>query len=390
MRRALALVAALPIVAAAQEAADTVTPALRIVEGRIELGRRAGAVPVPGAWVVVHRIASDASGKVEGGPLDSARTGPSGAYRIAYRYSGSTRATYIAITTYAGISYITSPLTQPRVSGDDGSIIVFDTTSPPFPVRVAGRHLIVTGPDSADRRRVVEVYELLNDSTLTVISSEAKPAWRAALPPGVEDLRLNPVGDITPGTAKQNGDWLAVFAPISPGLRQLSFTYTLPADDFPLSIPMTDSVGVFEVLVEEPGAAVSGAGLTEVAPVNQEGVNLRRFLARDAGPSAVVSFTMPGVPSRFEKRGVSIVVGTLALAMFPALGFALWRRRRAPAVAAIRIDPVDGLLHELAAMDAAFERIQSPSPDERAAFDARRLALKSRLTAALAARDSAS
>ena len=100
----------------------------------------------------MHRIGGDHSG-----PLDSARTSKSGAYSIRYRASGDAGAIYIAVASYAGIAYITSPLRLPRVTGDEAQLIVYDTTSPPYPLRVAGRHFVVTNPGEDGRRRVIEV-----------------------------------------------------------------------------------------------------------------------------------------------------------------------------------------------------------------------------------------
>ena len=357
------------------------------VDGVVQLGRRAGPQPVPNQWVVVHRIASDAQGNVSGGPLDSARTDARGRFRIRYPKSGE-QATYIAITTWSGVSYITSPLTRQNVSGDDGMIMVFDTVAPPYPIRVAGRHLVVTAPDSGARRRVVEVYELLNDSTHTVISTEANPVWRAPLPAGAADVQINPVGDMSPAMTKVDGDWLKVFSPISPGLRQISFTYTLAGDAFPLVMAVVDSTTVFELLVQETEAAIEAPGFTEVAPVAQEGIPFRRFLAREVPPRALLRFTMPVPVSKLETRVVTIVVGVVSVLMLVALGFVFWRRRR-PRTAAAPVPPVanevDTLVRDLANLDAEFERRPAVTDVERAEFDARRGALKARLNAALAA-----
>src|SRR5258708_17812829 len=127
----------------------------------------------------------------------------------------------------------------------------------------------------------------MNASTLTVVGSEAKPVWRAPLPAAVKNFQINPVGDITPATVKQVGDGLNVFTPISPGIRQLSFSYTLPPSAFPLALPMVDSVEMFEVLVQEPAATVEGARLSEVAPVGQQGLTFRPLLAQDAKRNSV-------------------------------------------------------------------------------------------------------
>jgi hypothetical protein len=359
------------------------------VEGLVQLGRRAGPVPVKGQWVVVHRIATDSAGAVTGGPLDSMRTDAKGAFRIRYPHS-SGQSTYIAITTFQGVSYISAPLTRPRVDGDDGTIMVFDTISPPYPIHVAGRHLIVTAPDSGDRRRLVEVYELLNDSVHTVMGTEANPVWRAPIPPGAQDVQINPVGDISPAMVKIGPEWLSVFSPISPGLRQISFTYSLPADQFPLVMPVVDSTVVFELLVQEQAASVEGGGFTEVAGVLQDGMSFRRFLSQSVPPRAVIRISAPRPVGRLGTRLVGAIAGVVSVIMLGTLAFVFWRRRRPRgAVRAVdgRATEVDALVRELAAMDAELERRPGVTADERAELDARRSSLKARLNAALAAAD---
>jgi hypothetical protein len=356
------------------------------VEGQVQLGKRAGPQPVAGQWVVVHRVASDSAGNVSGGPVDSARTDRRGQYRVRYARTGG-EATYIAITNYAGVSYISAPLTRENVSGDDGSIMVFDTISPPYPIRVAGRHLIITAPDTGDRRQVIEVYELLNDSTHTVIGSDTNPVWRAPLPRGVSDVAIDAGGDISPSLTKVDGEWLELIAPISPGLRQLSFSYTLGPGEFPLTMPVVDSATVFELLVQEPEAVIEGGGFTEVAGVSQEGIAFRRLLAQNVPPRTVLRFTMPRPVARLQSRIVKLIVAAVSVVMVAALAFVFWKRRRVRSKAAVSAAPpsaVESLVQQLAMMDADFERHGSPSEAERAAFDARRAELKAQLNAALA------
>jgi hypothetical protein len=368
-------------------AQDTVPREIWTVEGAVQLGKRAGPRPVADTWVVVHRIASDAAGNVSGGALDSARTDARGRYRVRFPRYGQAQATYIAITTYSGVSYITSPLTRPNTSGDDAAIMVFDTTSPPYPIHVAGRHLIVTSPDTSDARRIVEVYEILNDSTHTVMGTESNPVWRAPIPAGATDFHINPVGDISPAMTKVVGDWVHVFSPISPGIRQISFTYSLPPEAFPLVMPVVDSATVFELLVQEPDAVIEGGGFTEVAGVAQEGVPFRRLLAQGVPARAMIRFTMPKSGRRSERRVVSMVVSGLSVLLVLALGLVFWQRRRpredAPAPIGVP-SPVEALVRELAMLDAEFERRGDASVAERGEFEARRNALKARLNAALA------
>ena len=355
------------------------------VAGQVQLGKRAGPLPVPNLWVVVHRIASDSTGKVSGGPLDSARTDRAGRFRIRYPHSGE-QATYIAITEYEGVSYISSPFNRPTVTGEDAAIMVFDTVSPPYPIQVAGRHLIITAPDPASRRRIVEVYELLNDSVHTVIGTEKNPVWRATLPDGAKDVQINPEGDVSPVMTKIDGNHLLVFAPVSPGMRQLSFTYTLGADAFPWAMTVGDSTSVFELLIQEQEAAVEGGGFTEVRGVQQDGIAYRRFLSQALPSRATVRLSMPKAVSRSQSKVVEWIVGVVAALMLVALGLVMWRRARVPG-ATPRATPAtssEALVRELATMDAEFERRGNATPAERAEFDARRDAVKARLNAALA------
>jgi hypothetical protein len=378
--------AMLLVPAAIARAQDSVPRQMWRVDGVVELGLREAPKPVANQWVVVHRIASDANGKVSGNALDSSRTDARGHYDIRFPHYGSADATYIAITTYSGVSYISVPLTRPRITGDDATIMVFDTTAPPYPIRVAGRHLVVTSPDSGDRRRVIEVYELMNDSTLTVMGSETNPVWKAPIPPGVTDVTINPAGDVSPSMAKVIPDWLQVFAPISPGIRQLSFTYTLGADAFPLVMPVVDSASVFELLVQEQGAFIEGGGFTEVAGVMQEGVPFRRFLAQNVPVNAVMRISVPKPVSRLGRKGVSIIAWSILAMLVLALGFIFWRRRATtgPSRGSAPVNTVESLTREIAMLDAAFEARAEATAAEQQEFSTRREELKARLSAALA------
>jgi hypothetical protein len=355
------------------------------IDGLVQRGLRTGPDPVVNQWVVVHRIASDSTGKVSGGPLDSARSDARGHFRVRFPHLDA-RATYIAITTYQGVSYISNPLTKPVTSGEDAGIMVFDTTSPPYPIKVAGRHFVITAPDASDRRRVVEVYELLNDSVQTVMGTEANPVWRAPIPANAADVQINPVGDISPAMTKIDKSEIKVFSPISPGLRQIAFSYTLGPDEFPLIMPVVDSASVFEMLVQEQAAAIDGGGFTEVQAVLQDGLQFRRFLAQNVPARATIRIQAPKPVGRLGSKVIRTVVVVASAVMLAVLALVFWRKRRvaaAPGISAPR--PVDALVAELAMMDADFERRANATSAERAEYDARRNQLKARLNAALAA-----
>jgi hypothetical protein len=369
------------------QALDSTTP--RSVDGRIVRGTRKGQVPVANQWVVLHRVGPD-----KAGPLDSVRTGASGGYHIRYHTSGDTSALYFASTSYGGVAYFTSPLRAPRVSGDDATITVFDTTSGPVALKVGGRHIIIGIPRPTGNRPVGEVYDLQNDSTVTVIARDsASPVWSAHLPPGAVSFQLNTSGDLAAGAVAHVGNIVGLFAPLSPGIRQLGFTYELPPSSFPLTIPIERPTGVLEVLVQEPAARLSGVAFREMPPVATDGRVFRRFLAQDVAANGVLTIDIPKLigPER-EKAYLGIGVGVL-LIMLAALLYASRRSLPRFAMAAVggragksaRPSKADALVRAIADLDAAFECDPSPAPAARTAYESKRAKLKADLAKVLAA-----
>lgn len=352
------------------------------VDGQIVTGAREGTKPVSGQWVVLHRVGQDRAG-----PIDSMRTLANGRYHFVYHASGDTTALYFVSTTYGGVAYFTSPLRGETVRGDDAAITVFDTTSGPVPIRVAGRHFVLGAPKPNGNRPVGEVYELENDSTVTAIARDsASPVWVGHIPAKATDFAVNARGDITNEALTRNGATVGLLVPISPGLRQVAFTYELPASAFPLSVPMETPTGVLEVLVQEPTARVSGIPVRETAAQALEGRAFRRFLAQDLAGSSVMQIEVPRVVGA-QREKVYIGVATVVLAAMAAAlvltarrAFAGQRRVAAP-VAETRSEV---LLREIATLDAEFERDGSPE-NGRAKYEARRNALKADLSSAIAA-----
>lgn len=372
----------------------------RVMEGHVQRAAGGGLVPVRGLDVVLHRIASDGAG-----PVDSVRTGREGRFAFRFRPTGAADAVYIASVTYGGIAYFSSPAPGGGAAGD-ADITVFDTTSGAIPIRVAGRHVVIGAPDDAGVREVEEIFELSNDSSLTrVARGDSVPTWSGRAPAAARDLRAAPSPDIAANAVRIDGARVDVFAPLSPGVRQVAFAYRLPADAFPLSVPIDAPTAVLEVLVEERGARVSGARVAEVASVTGQGRTFRRFLAQDVQRGDELRVAAP--PSGLDARAgvVPWIAGALALVMIGAVAWGVRRRRtvatsgaagvpvttsagqRAPAPAGSTAAPgrSDDLLHELALLDAEYERAASPSDEERESYRRRRAVLKARAARALAA-----
>ena len=153
-------------------------------------------------------------------------------------------------------------------------------------------------------------------------------------------------------------------------------------------MPSLAATGVLEVLVEDAQGSATGAKLKKMASVNLEGRPFRRFLAQDAPANAVVTVLAPTqVGAAFSTR-MAIVIIAIGAAMLAGLGASLMRK--GPLVARAGelggADP-DDIARQIAALDDAFERKESPSDDERADHYEARARMKARLTAALSLRD---
>ncbi|HEY0996503.1 MAG TPA: hypothetical protein VGD77_10980 [Gemmatimonadaceae bacterium] len=299
------------------------------VTGRVIRAGGGAEDPVPSAWVVLHRLGNDGAG-----PLDSVRTGTDGGYRFRYHRTGDPDALYFASTTYGGIAYFASPFRAAAVSGDDATITVFDTTSVPVPMRVEGRHFVVSQAHDGTRE-VLEVYELANDATYTVVAKGTRPVWSAAVPDGATQF-VPGDGESARGAIELREGRAELFAPVAPGLKQVSFRYQLPVGRFPVTVDLPAATSVLEVLVEEPRARVGGAKLREVETGQAEGRTFRRFLAQDVAKGD--RFTVD--PGRPPVRRAWMIGGALALVAL-ALGGALrhaMRRAPVPAPTPMAVD----------------------------------------------------
>ena len=342
-------------------------------------GAAAAPRPVAGVWVTLHRV-----GAGEAGPLDSVRTDARGRFALTYRRAPGDSAVFFLSAAQAGITYFSSPLPEQSVSGEGADLVVYDTTSRTASVHLRGRHVIVGARDSTRRHPVVEVVEIANDTTLTVVSAGGRATWSAPLPPGAQEVRLAS-GDVSPDAISAEDGRLRLLAPVAPGVKQISYSYQLPAGSFPLALTVTDSLPLLEVLLEDPAGTVQGATLALADTLSIEGRTFRRFVARDAAPSSVVRVTVAQVGG--ERRTVYLVGILIALGMLMLL--ALGRSVRRPAAVPLGWNGEQGpkpeeLARRIAALDAAFQRRRAPSVEERQEYERQRGGLKAQLTDALA------
>ncbi|MBC8087423.1 MAG: hypothetical protein H7Z40_09155 [Phycisphaerae bacterium] len=343
-------------------------------------------VGAPSVMVTLHRVGKDSQA-----PLDSMRTSANGTYSFKYKTSGINDAVYFTSVSWGGIAYFTAPLRTAVVSGADAEITVFDTTTRTFPLKVSGRHLIISASDTSNHRTIVEVFELSNDSILTLVAGPDKSAaatWSVVVPKEARDLKAGD-GESSADTFRKIDDRIAIYSAVAPGIKQVSFSYRLPNESFPLPFVVEHGAVVLEVLLEDPMGTVTGGGLVVTDPVTLENRNFRRFLAQDVADGASIEIKLPSGPSvgrNMYIAGLLVAIGTIMLLI-------LWRamqRNRAPAY--VGLPPVrvkeapltDRLAREIADLDATFARYDSPNDAVKLAYEERRAELKDALAAAMA------
>ncbi|HYV97916.1 MAG TPA: hypothetical protein VE967_10710 [Gemmatimonadaceae bacterium] len=352
-----------------------------MVRGSVRLASQDTTRPLPNATVVLHRV-----GRAAAGPVDSVRSDANGMYTFRYRATQDS-AVYFVSSTYGGVAYFTSPLTGPDVHGDSAEVVVFDTTSAGPRVDTRSRHLVVFARGTAKRQTIAEVYWLENTSAKTHVSTPSHPAWSFQLPDDAQNVHADG-GEIAPDAVKVERGRVAVYAPISPGVRQLQIRYDVPAQRT-TKLPAGDSLSVLEVLAEDPGATVSGARLAAQAPVVIQGRSFQRFLAQNVSPNAVFSVGGGGGGTRsLSARSIYIGAGVAALGIVLLLGFTRLTLNPGRVNVTIKETPrrAEEIAHAIAALDARMER-RTLSDHERAAYTAQREALTSELTNVLAERD---
>lgn len=348
---------------------------VRTVSGRVLRGGGASAQPVDGHFVILHKISSDSSG-----PVDSVRTSASGMYRFRYTLDGP-RSMYIVSVRYSGVAYFTTPLREREVSSPEGDVAVFDTTSAGFPLTIRARHVVVAPPQAGGLRQVVDVYEVSNDSSRTLVTGASGATWRVTLPD--DATNVSSTGGDLPGDSFRFADGRAeLMVPFPPGSRQLVLTYSIPVES---SVPMAVNAPVasLEVLLEGTGSEVRGAGLVAEEPVSMEGRTFQRYRAADVAGGATFTVQTAGTPGR--GRLALLIVAAAAIALGVMLG------RRAPAAAMVPASTsrstAETLAREIAALDHVYSGDGPRAGEGAEYYRHRRAALIAQLVSAQAVED---
>lgn len=298
----------------------------RTVAGRVVVQRSGRPEPLARRVVTLHRVGSDSAGAI-----DSVQSDAQGRYRFFFRPFGAEGAVYFAAVIHGGVAYFTAPLGATPSDDESGEITVFDTASTGIDIGVRGRHLAISAPTTTGNRAVVDVFELGNDSLRTLVPARGTlSTWRMPLPEGALNATvMRDAGDIAAAAVKVVDGEVAVVAPFAPGLKQLALRYELaPARDS-LTIPVSKTTSVLEVLLEEASGRVTGAGLAAQGPVTVEGKTLQRFLAQEVAANAVLTIVLP--QTRVGDTSRTWLIALLGAVVAGGIGALLiWRTRGAP------------------------------------------------------------
>jgi hypothetical protein len=345
------------------------------VAGRIVRVVAGDTVGVAGTPVVLHRVSRRAQG-----PLDTMPSGAAG--RFGFRLRPDSAATYLVSVRWAGIEYFSAALSAVPGLADTALVIVVADTSSAAPVRVRQRTVLVSAPDETGFRTVLDWFALDNTSGLTRVAGDTTRAvWTAPLPPGAEGAALadSRLSEFSPDAVLFERDTVSVWAPLSPGARELMLQYRLPPDLTTLRVPMGEGADSVQVFLEETSAQIRTGGLTAGQTQTIEQRSFRLWSGRGgAGTEIDIRFSKP-ILTPGQTVALLVVAATSA---FVVLALLLVRRgRAAPAPAPL------SLADRIARLDLQYAGREGDVPaEEWRRYQESRAALRAELARALAGR----
>lgn len=326
-------------------------------------------LPVAGAKVMLHRVARE-----QQGPIDSIIADRVGRFR--FRFALDTAAIYLLSSNFDGIEYFSSPLHALPAHPDTGLALVVSDTSSSAPLFVASRHIVIGKPAKDGTRSVLEIVVLENHGQATRVAEDtARPTWGTRLPARILNFQVGQ-GDISPEAMEVRHDSVLLFAPVAPGEKQLLYTYVLPAAPGTVRIPVGDSIGVVNVLLEEFDRHVTGG---EISRADSQKIEGRTFM-QWTGPVSAGSVVTIDFPKVGVNWLLTLLVASVGLGLVTALLYAL----RRPSPVEQRQAP-NRVLDELARLDARFAGREAEVGSKAwAEYQRERAHLKERLAAELA------
>ncbi len=353
--------------------ATAVAQDLLPVGGTIVRLTSADNVPQAGVRVVLHRVGRDFQG-----PVDSTLSRADGSFR--FDFIPDTTAVYILSASYAGVQYFSSPVhTNPERPDTAISIVVSDTSTTAR-IEVVSRHVVVGAPRADGTRQVIDLVGLENPGWLTRVPGHAqRPTWSTPLSDVVIGFDVG-ASDFSPEAVFFRDGQVEVLGPIAPGAKELLLRYLIPARTGNLVFAFADTAREFSLLIEDTGPRVTGPMLEAPEPEVISGRAFRTWRGRPT-PADTIAIAFPGAVPRSTAPLLVALVGVMGLALIVTA----WRIRRSHATAPVEEEPVEVLVRRLALLDARYRGREAEVPaSEWTAYQEGRLALKARLTRALA------
>ena len=302
------------------------------------------------------------------------RTDARGAFH--FRFAADTSAIFLLSARFAGIEYFSPPVHTDSTLPDTAMVLIVSDTSSSVPVATGSRHVVVSQPGQSGGRAVLEIVVLENRSDRTRVAKDSlTSSWSAPTPKGAVGFQPGN-GDFSPEAIRFAHDSVTLDAPISPGEKRVIFSYLLPTAQNRVTFPVSDSIEVVNLLVEESTADMNGV-LTPADTERIEGRVFRRWTG-SVIPGSKIEVVFASSNAQWLLPVLVAFVGTAFL-----VGFLILRRRSAPIPA--RVSVSDPLVDALARLDARYAgREKDVSAEEWENYVAERARLKRELEAHLA------
>ena len=334
------------------------------LRGRVALGD-AGVGSAP---VTLHEVSLGG-----GSEIDSVQAAGDGsfAFELPSAPDPESGVVYFASTPYEGILYFGIPVNSVAQLDSAYLIRVYETEPAPpgsadFPVTV--RNLFLQ--DMGTGWSVVDLIQVRNDGSRTLIPANGEPVWSYPLLGGSRDFEVAD-DDLAEGAVRFADGRMYVTAAVPPGERLYAVRYTVPGHQF--VAPLPGRTEAMELLVREPAPPTNVTGLQPLPPVEvEEGVTYRRYAGNEIVDDAVgllMGEEPQALPLAWMAAILSLVLAWLAL-------YAVYRD---PARATATADERRKLVREVAVLDEAYAREGKVGSKARKAYRRRRNRLLARI-----------